>query len=47
MQYIEDSQLVETNNVIITDHRVYIIDMNIKEYFGKHLVSGIRLTDEF
>ena len=34
-QYIEDCQLVEINDIIIIDYRVYIIDINIIEYFGE------------
>jgi len=33
IEVIEESKLVEINNIVITDYRGYMFDMNIKSYF--------------
>jgi len=33
MNYIEESTLLETDDIINTDHRAFIVDINIEEYF--------------
>ena len=34
---IKGCQLIETNELIITDHRLYISNRNIKQYFNKQM----------
>ena len=34
---IEECKLMETNDIIIMDHRAYIIDINFKRYFQAQL----------
>ena len=38
-EYVEGSKLIECNDIIFTDHRSYIIDINIKDYFNDQLSS--------
>ena len=33
IEVIEGSKLLEVNEIVVTDHRSYIIDINLKEYF--------------
>ena len=33
LEYIKGSILVETNKIVISDHRGFIINMNLLEYF--------------
>jgi len=35
MTYIEGYKLLETNEVISTDHRLFIIDINLEDYFAE------------
>jgi len=36
-EYIEECQLLDYNQIIFSDHRSYIIDVNIKDYFNNQL----------
>ena len=38
-EYIEGSKLIECNDIIFTNHRSYIIDINIEDYFNDQLSS--------
>jgi hypothetical protein len=35
LQWIEGSQLCEVNEIIDIDHRLYVIDINLKGYFNE------------
>ena len=37
MEYVEGSKLLDFNDIVFTDHRRYITDVNIEEYFGTQL----------
>ena len=36
-KYVEGSKLIECNDIIFTDHRSYIVDINIEDYFNNQL----------
>ena len=33
LEFIEGCALLNHNEIILSDHRVYIVDFNVKEYF--------------
>ena len=35
MEFLENCQFLETNHIIITDYRAYLIEVNLSEYFSK------------
>jgi len=35
IEYIEESKLLNHNKVVFSDHRSYIVDFNIQEYFNE------------
>ena len=37
MEYVEGSILLEYNELIFTDHRAYIVDLNLEDYFEDQL----------
>jgi len=37
MEYVEGSLLNECNEIIFTDHRSYIVDINFEDYFEDQL----------
>ena len=39
IDYVEDSQLLECNDIVFTDHRAYVIDINLEDYFNDQLSS--------
>ena len=39
MKYVEGCKLLEINEVIATDYRSYIIDINFEEYFQENLTN--------
>ena len=38
LDFVEGSILIETNEIITSNHRGYIIDMNLEDYFNKTLI---------
>ena len=34
IEFVEGSKLIHHNEIIFSDHRAYIIDINIEEYFN-------------
>ena len=39
LEFVEGSKLYETNNIINTNHRSYVIDLNIEQYFEVEIGS--------
>jgi len=37
MEYVEGSRLMECNEIIFTDHRAYIVDINLNNYFDDQI----------
>ena len=34
LEYVEGSKLLGNNDVVFSDHRLYLIDVNLEEYFN-------------
>ena len=39
MKFVEGSKLIYYNKIIFSDHRAYIVDINIDEYFSNQMSS--------
>jgi len=39
MDYVEGVQLMNQNDFVMSDHRSYLLDLNVEEYFEDHLSS--------
>ena len=37
MQCVEGYKLINENIIILSDHRAYVVDINLKQYFSKQL----------
>ena len=37
LECIDGSKLMDHNNIVLSDHREYIVDMNFKAHFDKQL----------
>ena len=37
MSYIEEVKLMDQNDFVILDHKSYLIDANLEDYFDNHL----------
>jgi len=35
IEFVENCQLLETNDIVITNHRAYLIEVNLSKYFSK------------
>ena len=36
-EFVEGYKLFETNKFVVSDHRAYVIDINLEGYFGEQL----------
>ena len=41
LRFVEGKKLCKTNEILDTDHRGYVIDVNFSEYLKKNLVTEI------
>ena len=39
IEFVESSKLIYHNEIIFSDHRAYIVDINIEEYFNNQMSS--------
>ena len=37
IEYVKGCKLLEYNEIMVSDHRVHVIDMNLEDYFNKQL----------
>jgi len=39
IQYIKECRLIEENAIVLSDHHVYLVDVNLEQYFSKQFSS--------